>query len=132
LPRVVGIAQALEWSYTGRIFTAKEALDGRLVSKIVRADRLLPTARALAHEITDKTSPVSITMIRQLMWRMLGADDPMEAHKIESRSMYSRGRSADAKEGVMAFLEKRPAVFKDTVPADLPDFFPWWTEREYR
>ncbi|MHB0790114.1 crotonase/enoyl-CoA hydratase family protein [Bradyrhizobium sp. 5.13L] len=132
LPRVVGIAQALEWSYTGRIFTAKEALAGRLISKIVRADRLLPTAHALAHEITDKTSPVSITMIRQLMWRMLGADDPMEAHKIESRSMYSRGRSADAKEGVMAFLEKRPAVFKDRVPADLPDFFPWWTEREYR
>ncbi|MCK1349668.1 crotonase/enoyl-CoA hydratase family protein [Bradyrhizobium sp. CW7] len=131
LPRVVGIAQALEWSYTGRIFTAKEALAGRLVSKIVRADRLLPTARALAHEIVDKTSPVSITMIRQLMWRMLGADDPMEAHKIESRSMYARGRSADAKEGVVAFLEKRPAVFKDRVPADLPDFFPWWKEREY-
>ncbi|MCA1510357.1 crotonase/enoyl-CoA hydratase family protein [Bradyrhizobium sp. NBAIM01] len=132
LPRVVGIAQALEWSYTGRIFTAKEALAGRLISKIVRPDRLLPTARALAHEIVDKTSPVSITMIRQLMWRMLGADDPMEAHKIESRSMYSRGRSDDAKEGIMAFLEKRPAVFKDRVPADLPDFFPWWTEREYR
>ncbi|WP_439366162.1 crotonase/enoyl-CoA hydratase family protein [Bradyrhizobium sp. DASA03005] len=131
LPRVVGIAQALEWSYTGRLFTAKEALAGRLVSKIVRGDRLLPTARALAHEIVDNTSPVSITMIRQLMWRMLGADDPMEAHKIESRSMYARGRSADAKEGITAFLEKRPAVFKDRVPADLPDFFPWWKEREY-
>ncbi|OSI71106.1 crotonase/enoyl-CoA hydratase family protein [Bradyrhizobium canariense] len=131
LPRVVGIAQALEWSYTGRIFAAEEALAGRLVSKIVPPDQLLPTVRALAREIVEKTSPVSITMIRQLMWRMLGADDPMEAHKIESRGMYSRGRSADAKEGVMAFLEKRPAEFKNRVPADLPDFFPWWTEREY-
>lgn len=132
LPRVVGIAQALEWSLSGRVFSAQEALAGRLVSRIVPPDRLLSTARELAREIADRTSPVSVALIRQMMWRMLGADDPMEAHKIESRGMYARGRSADAKEGVMAFLEKRRAVFRDTVPADLPDFFPWWTEREYK
>lgn len=132
LPRVVGIAQALEWSYSGRVFPAQEALAGRLVSRVVTPDQLLPTARALAHEIVEKTSAVSIALIRQMMWRMLGADEPMEAHKIESRAMYVRGRSADAKEGVMAFLEKRPAVFKDKVPDDMPDFFPWWTEREYK
>ncbi|MBP0112269.1 crotonase/enoyl-CoA hydratase family protein [Bradyrhizobium vignae] len=132
LPRVVGIAQALEWSLSGRIFTAEEALAGRLINRIVRPDELLPAARALAVQIVEKTAPVSVTLIRQMMWRMLGADDPMEAHKIESRGMYARGRSADAKEGVVAFLEKRPAVFKDRVPADLPDYFPWWTEREYK
>ncbi|VIO70637.1 Short-chain-enoyl-CoA hydratase [Bradyrhizobium ivorense] len=132
LPRVVGIAQALEWSLSGRIFTAEEALAGRLINRIVRPDELLPSARALAVQIVEKTAPVSVTLIRQMMWRMLGADDPMEAHKIESRGMYARGRSADAKEGVVAFLEKRPAAFKDRVPADLPDYFPWWTEREYK
>ncbi|WGR97926.1 crotonase/enoyl-CoA hydratase family protein [Bradyrhizobium sp. ISRA443] len=132
LPRIVGIAQALEWCYSGRVFPAQEALAGRLVSKVVPPDQLLPTARALAREIAEKTAPVSIALIRQMMWRMLGADDPMEAHKIDSRGIYTRGRSPDVKEGVMAFLEKRPAAFKDRVPADMPDYFPWWTEPEYK
>lgn len=132
LPRVVGIAQALEWCYTGRVFPAQEALAGRLVSKVVPPDQLLLTARILAREIADKTAPVSIALMRQMMWRMLGADDPMEAHKIDSRGMYTRGRSADAKEGVMAFLEKRHAVFKDKVSTDMPDYFPWWRDREYK
>lgn len=132
LPRIVGIAQALEWCYSGRVFPAHEALAGRLVSKVVPSDQLLPTARALAREIAEKTPPVSIALIRQMMWRMMGADDPMEAHRIDSRVSYTLGRSADAKEGVMAFLEKRPAVFKSKVSVDMPDYFPWWTEREYR
>ncbi|MGY4372819.1 enoyl-CoA hydratase/carnithine racemase [Bradyrhizobium sp. i1.3.6] len=132
LPRIVGIAQALEWCYTGRVFPAQEALAGRLVSKVVAPDQLLPTARTLAREIADKTAPVSIALIRQMMWRMLGADDPMEANKIDSRGIYTRSRSFDAKEGVMAFLEKRPAVFKDKVSVDMPDYFPWWIERGYR
>ncbi|MEY9981557.1 enoyl-CoA hydratase/carnithine racemase [Bradyrhizobium yuanmingense] len=132
LPRVVGIGRALEWCYTGRVFSAQEALAGGLVSKVVPPGQLLPTARALAHEIAENTAPVSNALIRQMMWRMLGADDPMEAHKIESRGMYARGRSTDAKEGVMAFLEKRPAMFQDTVPADMPDYFPWWRERDYK
>lgn len=132
LPRIVGIDQALEWCYTGRVFPAQEALVGRLVSKVVVPDQLLPCASALAREIAEKAAPVSIALIRQMMWRMLGAEDPMEAHKIDSRGMYTRGRSADAREGVMAFLEKRPAVFKDKVSTDMPDYFPWWTEREYK
>ncbi|MCP3392223.1 crotonase/enoyl-CoA hydratase family protein [Bradyrhizobium sp. CCGB12] len=132
LPRIVGIAQALDWCYSGRVFPAHEALAGRLVSKVVPPDQLLRTARALAREIAEKTAPVSIALIRQMMWRMLGADDPMEAQKIESRGMYTRGRSADAKEGVAAFLEKRSPVFKSKVPADMPDYFPWWKEREYK
>ena len=132
LPRIVGISQALEWCYTGRVFPAQEALAGRLVSKVVPPDELLPTARALAREIADKTAPVSIALIRQMMWRMLGADDPMEAHKIDSRGIYARGRSDDVKEGVVSFLEKRPAQFKNTVTADMPDYFPWWDEREYK
>jgi enoyl-CoA hydratase/carnithine racemase len=132
LPRIVGISQALEWCYTGRVFPAQEALAGRLVSKVVPPDQLLLTARALGREIAEKTAPVSIALIRQMMWRMLGADDPMETHKVDSRSLYTRGRSEDVKEGVTAFLEKRPAVFKDKVTTDMPDYFPWWQEREYR
>jgi len=132
LPRIVGISQALEWCYTGRVFPAQEALAGRLVSKVVPADELLPTARGLAREIASKTAPVSIALIRQMMWRMLGADDPMEAHKVDSRGIYARGRSEDVKEGVMSFLEKRPANFRNKVSSDMPDYFPWWDEREYR
>src|SRR6202790_4922099 len=131
LPRLVGISQALEWCYTGRVFPAQEALAGRLVSKVVPPDELLPTARALAKEIAAKTAPVSVALIRQMMWRMLGADDPMEAHKVDSRGIYARGRSDDVKEGVMSFLEKRPAEFKNKVSTDMPDYFPWWNEREY-
>jgi enoyl-CoA hydratase/carnithine racemase len=131
LPRIVGISQALEWCYTGRVFPAQEALAGRLVSKVVPPDELLPTARRLAREIATKTAPVSVALIRQMMWRMLGADHPMEAHKVDSRGIYTRGRSDDVKEGVMSFLEKRPAVFKDKISSDMPDYFPWWEKREY-
>ncbi|WP_022722133.1 crotonase/enoyl-CoA hydratase family protein [Rhodopseudomonas sp. B29] len=131
LPRIVGISQALEWCYTGRVFPAQEALDGRLVSRVVPGDQLLETARALAKEIAAKTAPVSVALMRQMMWRMLGADDPMEAHKIDSRGIYERGRSADVKEGVTSFLKKRPARFTDKVSTDMPPYFPWWDERDY-
>ncbi len=131
LPRIVGISQALEWCFTGRVFPAQEALAGGLVSRVVPPDELLPAARALAREIATKTSAVSVALIRQMMWRLSGTDDPMEAHKVDSRGIYSRGRSGDVKEGVMSFLEKRPANFKDKVSSDMPDFFPWWDEREY-
>ena len=132
LPRIVGISQALEWCYSGRVFPADEALAGRLVSKVVPADELMTTSRALARSFINKTAPVSVTLIRQMMWRMLGADDPMEAHKVDSRGIYARGRSDDVKEGVMSFLEKRPAQFKNKVSSDMPDYFPWWDERGYK
>src|SRR5262249_1090903 len=132
LPRIVGISQALEWCYTGRVFPAQEALAGGLVSKVVLPDELLTTARGLAREIITKTAPVSIAAIRQMMWRMLGANDPMEAHRIDSRGIYARGRSQDVKEGVTSFLEKRPADFRDKVSSGMPDYFPWWDEPEYR
>ncbi len=111
---------------TGRVFPAQEALAGRLVSNVVPPDDLLPTARALAREIADKTAPVSVALIRQMMWRMMGADDPMEAHKVDSRGIYARGAATDVKEGVVSFLEKRPAEFKNKVSSDMPDYFPWW------
>ena len=131
LPRVVSVAQALEWTLTGRVFPAAEALAGRLVSRVVPAADLLPAARALAREIADNTAPVSVALSRQMIWRMLGADHPMEAHKIDSRLIFERGRSGDAKEGVTAFLEKRAARFPDTVSAGMPATFPWWAERKY-
>ena len=131
LPRIVGIAQALEWCYTGRVFSAQEALAGRLVSKVVPPDELLPAARALAKEIATKTAPVSVALIRQMMWRLSATDHPMEAHKIDSRGIYSRGASADVREGVVAFLEKRKANFPQVVTKDMPPYFPWWKERGY-
>jgi enoyl-CoA hydratase/carnithine racemase len=131
LPRIVGIAQALEWCYSGRVFSADEALAGRLVSRVVPPADLIPTARALARAFIDNTAPVSIALIRQMMWRMLGASHPMEAHRIDSKAMFHRGRSADVKEGIMSFLEKRPPHFADTVSAQLPEL-PWGEESAYR
>jgi enoyl-CoA hydratase/carnithine racemase len=131
LPRIVGISQAMEWVATGRIFPAEEALAGRLVSRVVPAQELLPTARALAKEISENTSAVSVCLSRQLLWRMLGAAHPMEAHRIDSRGIHAMGRSPDAYEGVQSFLEKRPAHFSMKVSQDLPEFFPWWEELTY-
>lgn len=131
LPRIVGIAQALEWCFSGRVFSADEALAGRLVSKVVPAADLLTEARRIAREIADNTAPVSIALTRQMMWRMLGAPSPMDAHKIDSRAIYNRGRSVDAKEGVMSFIEKRPAAFTESVADGMPDFFPWWEDPQY-
>jgi enoyl-CoA hydratase/carnithine racemase len=132
LPRVVGISQALEWTMTGRVFSAQEALEGGLVRKVVAPEALLETARALAREIAGNAAPVSVALARQMMWRMLGADHPMEAHKVDSRAIYARGRSADAKEGINSFLEKRPPAFTETVSGDMPDFVPWWQPRPYK
>jgi len=92
----------------------------------------LPAAKAIAREFIDNTAPVSCALTRQMMWRMLGADHPMEAHKVDSRGIYARGRSDDVKEGVTSFLEKRPAQFKNKVSTDMPSYYPWWTEREYK
>ncbi len=132
LPRVVGINQAAEWVYTGRIFSAQEALAARLVSRVVPHDDLLPTARALAREMAEGTSAMSVALARQLMWKMLGADHPMEAHKVDSKCIYWMGRSPDAAEGVMSFLEKRPAQFKLNPSSDMPEFYPWWPERKFK
>jgi enoyl-CoA hydratase/carnithine racemase len=131
LPRVVGISQALEWCVTGRVFPAQEALDGGLIRKIYKPEELMPAARALAREIADNTAPVSIALTRQMLWKMLGADHPMEGHKIDSRAIRSRGASGDAREGVTSFLQKRAAQFPNKVSKDMPSFFPWWKERKY-
>jgi enoyl-CoA hydratase/carnithine racemase len=131
LPRVVGISKAMEWVATGRVFPADEALAGGLVRSVHPPDELLPAAYAVAREIADNTAPVSVAVSRHMLWRMLGADHPMEAHKLDSRIIWERGRTADAKEGVMSFLEKRPAQFPMRVSSDMPTFFPWWDERKF-
>jgi enoyl-CoA hydratase/carnithine racemase len=130
LPRIVGIAQALEWCYAGRVFGAEEALAGRLVSRVVPAAALVSTAREIARSFIKNTSPVSVALIRQMMWRMLGASHPMEAHRLDSKAMYHRGRAADVKEGIASFLEKRPPQFTDRVSTDLP-VLPWGEEPTY-
>ncbi|MBB3860945.1 enoyl-CoA hydratase/carnithine racemase [Novosphingobium hassiacum] len=128
LPRIVGISRALEWCETGRLLTAEEALAGGLLRSVHAPEELLPAAYAIAREIADNSAPVSVTLTRQMMWRGLGLSHPMLAHRIDSRAVYARGRAGDAREGVMSFLEKRPAVFPDRVSKDLPDFYPWWEE----
>jgi len=132
LPRIVGLPQALEWCFTGRVFPAAEALAGGLVRSVHAPDDLLPAARALAREIADNTAPVSVALTRQMLWRMAGARDPMEAHRVDSRAIFTRGASADAAEGVTSFLEKRPAHYPNRVSADMPEFFPWWEEALYK
>jgi enoyl-CoA hydratase/carnithine racemase len=132
LPRTVGISQALEWVSTGRVFSAQEALEGGLVRSVHPADELLDAARALAREIADNTAPVSVALARKMLWRMLGAEHPMLAHRVDSRAMVSRGQSADVVEGVTSFLEKRPARFRDRVSDGLPDIFPDWSPPDFR
>ncbi|HYM30304.1 MAG TPA: crotonase/enoyl-CoA hydratase family protein [Candidatus Cybelea sp.] len=131
LPRLVGIQQALDWVLTGRVFDAREALDGRLVKKVLPLAELLPAARAMAREIADHTSAVSVALSRQMLWRMLGADHPMEAHKVDSQGIQMMGRSPDAYEGVVSFLEKRPPQFTMRPSEDMPAFFPWWQDRPF-
>jgi enoyl-CoA hydratase/carnithine racemase len=131
LPRLVGISQAAEWCYTGRVFGADEALRGGLVRSVHAPDELLPAARAIAAEIAEHTSPVSVALTRQMLWRMLGADHPMEAHRVDSRGIAERGRSADSREGVLSFLEKRPPAFPVKVSDGLPAIFPDWENPKF-
>jgi enoyl-CoA hydratase/carnithine racemase len=132
LPRLVGISRAMEWVSTGRVFSAQEALEGGLVRSLHPQDELLDAARALAAEIVQNTAPVSVALARRMMWRMLGAEHPMLAHRADSRGMFYRGRSADAAEGIASFLEKRPAQFPDRVSEGLPDIMPGWAAPEFQ
>ena len=131
LPRLVGISQATEWCYTGRVFPADEARAGGLVRSVHGADELLPAARAIAQEIAQNTAPVSVALSRQMLWRMLGANHPMEAHRVDSRGILARGVSDDAREGVMSFLEKRQPNYPVKVSDGLPEIFPGWADPSF-
>lgn len=131
LPRLVGYQQALEWCMTGRVFGADEALAGGLVRSVHAPEDLLPAATALAREIADNTAAVSIALTRAMLWRNPSAPHPMHAHHIDSRAIYTRSRSGDAKEGISSFLEKRAANYPDRVASDMPQFYPWWNEPDY-
>ena len=131
LPRIVGISQALEWCYTGRVFDAAEAKAGGLVRSVHAPQDLLHAAKSLAMEIAENTSAISVAMTRAMMWRLASADHPMEAHKIDSRAIYRLSRGDDAKEGIASFLDKRRPMYPGKVSADMPDFYPWWDERPY-
>jgi enoyl-CoA hydratase/carnithine racemase len=131
LPRIVGISQATEWCFTGRMISADEAKEARLVRSVHAPEDLLPAARAIAREIAENTAPVSVALSRQMLWRMLGADHPMQAHRVDSRAINSRGASDDAREGVMSFLEKRPANFPVKVSDGLPEVFPDWQDPQF-
>ncbi len=130
LPRIVGISQAAEWLYTGRLFDAIEARAAGLVRSVHPAAELLVAARALASEIAA-AAPISVALTRQMLWRMLGADHPMEAHRADSRAVYATGAGPDAREGITSFLEKRSPRFEGRVATDLPDIFPDWSEPDF-
>lgn len=131
LPRLVGMQQAMEWVATGRVFPAQEALEGGLVRSLHAPDELLPAARTLGREIADNASPMSVALCRQMMWKMLGEAHPMAAHRIDSLGMACTGASADAREGVASFLEKRPPAFSSTPGRAMPAFYPWWDEPRF-
>jgi enoyl-CoA hydratase/carnithine racemase len=131
LPKVVGISKAAEWTYTGRVFPASEALEAGLVRSVHPDDELLPAAYELAREIADNTSAVSVALTRQMLWRMAGESHPMAAHRVDSRGINAMGVSPDVREGVVSFLEKRPAQFTMRPSEDMPDFYPWWTEPDF-
>jgi enoyl-CoA hydratase/carnithine racemase len=128
LPRIVGISKALEWGMSGRVFSAREALEGGLVSRVLPHDQLLHAARELAHEMADNCSPVAVALTRQLMWSLLGEDHPIAAHRLDSKSVFYMSRNADSQEGVESFLEKRPPKFTMKPSKDMPDFYPWLEE----
>jgi enoyl-CoA hydratase/carnithine racemase len=131
LPRLVGISQALQWCYKGDVFGAEEAMAGGLVQAIHKPEELIPAARALAKELTADSAPVSIAMTRQMLWRMMGANHPIEAHRMDSRAIWYRGRQEDAKEGIVSFLEKRPADYANKVSSDMPDLHQWFDDPEF-
>jgi len=132
LPRIVGMGKAAEWILTGRVFGAQEALAHGLVTEVLPPDALIPRAREIALEIVQNTSAISIALCRQLLWKLVGVDHPIEANKIESKVLEWTFQQADAREGIMSFLEKRPPNFSMKVSSDMPDFYPWWTERPFK
>jgi enoyl-CoA hydratase/carnithine racemase len=131
LPRVVGISRAVEWVCSGRVFPASEALEAGLVRSVHPPEELIPSAREMAREIAENTSGVAIALARQMLWKMLGADHPMEAHRIDSRGIFAMGQSPDAREGVSSFLEKRKPRFTMRPSTEMPAYFPWWKERKF-
>ncbi len=131
LPRLVGISKALEWCYTARVFRSEEALEAGLVRSLHEPEDLIPAARELAKEMVERSSPISNTVLRHMLWRMLGADHPIKAHRIDTLGIDQLGVSADAKEGIAAFLEKRKPEFPNKVSKDLPEYFPWWEKEQF-
>lgn len=131
LPRLVGISKAAEWCYTARVFPAVEALDAGLVRSLHAPDDLLPAAREIAAEIAANSAPVSVALSRMMLWRMLGASHPMEAHRIDSRAVNYTGAAPDAREGITAFFQKRPAEWSMSVNDDMAPFVPWWDEPQF-
>jgi enoyl-CoA hydratase/carnithine racemase len=131
LPRIVGMGKAAEWMLTGRVFGAQEALAHGLLAEVLPADALIPRAREIASEIAQNTSATSVALCRQLLWKMLGADHPMEAHKIDSKAFWWSLQQPDAREGITSFLEKRPPSFTMKPSTDMPSFYPWWSDRPF-
>ena len=129
LPRLIGIDNALKLCYSANVIDAKTAKEINLISEITSQENLISRALQISDEFTKETSSISIALTRQMLWRMMGADHPMEAHKIDSRAVYALGKSGEAVEGIKSFFEKRPPEFPGKITEDMPDFYPWWDEK---
>ncbi|MFC1858152.1 crotonase/enoyl-CoA hydratase family protein [Thermodesulfobacteriota bacterium] len=128
LPRIVGVSKAAELMYTGRLFRAADESHSGLFNAVVPRAEVLPKAMAIAEEIAQNTSAVSVALTRALLWRGLAEDDPHSAHLTDSRLFYWVGQQKDAREGIQSFLEKRPPNFTMSPSSDMPEFYPWWKE----
>ncbi|MFD2676909.1 enoyl-CoA hydratase-related protein [Camelimonas lactis] len=130
LPQIVGLPQALRWSITGATFGAEEALRGGLVAEVTAPEDLLARAKAIAIEMTAESSPVSVALTRQLLWRYAAQPDPFHLLSIDGPMSMERGAHADVREGVQAFLDKRKPAFPGKVSRDMPSQYPWWEQGE--
>jgi enoyl-CoA hydratase/carnithine racemase len=131
LPRIVGINQAMDWVMSGRVFPASEALAAGLLKSVHAPGDLMTEARRIAAEIRDNAAPLSAALCRQMMWSMLTADHPMEAHKLDSKGIRALGQTADAREGIESFFQKRPPKFTNKPSQDMPGFYPWAKPRSF-
>ena len=113
LPKIVGPSVAFDWMMTGRRVRSQEALSSGVISQLVDADALLPTALELAEDIA-RNAPMAITMTKEVMWANLHAASLDHALAIESRTQNLTRHTADATEARAAFIEKRTPDFDNT------------------
>lgn len=125
LPRLVGLGKAMDWMITGRVFPAAEALAAGLVHAVYEPEELLAQAGVLAQSIIANTAPVAVAITRQMLLRASPYQSLADEHRLESMLVRELVQRPDAVEGVMSFLQRRPAEFGSKVSEGLPSFLPW-------
>jgi enoyl-CoA hydratase/carnithine racemase len=129
LPRLVGMSRASELLLTGRLAKAPELLSYGIVSRVLPDAELLPAAQALAREIATETAPVAVALTKRLLWEMASEPDPAVAERLDTQVFGWTTQSPDAREGIKAFLEKRPARWGMSPTRDLPELSSFKTKK---